>query len=216
MRPKRTLNSLCLATAAVSVAATAGSAHADPLGDVDDYIGRSAQTVCNRLSAAADKDGVAAELTAIVDDSRTNAARPFSYHEAQYVMASAVRNNCPGLEPLVQSNGVYQAADDYARAQQAARHAGVSTPADLPGLGHATRGQSCTNTITFVFALAPDGQTLACLPSSAPSYGLSAPVIGVRTLGSPCPDTGQLAQSTDGEPMMCLGAPAAWAVYRDL
>lgn len=216
MQLKRTLNSLCFATAAASVVAGAGSAHADPLADVDDYISRSAQTVCNRLSAAATNGGVAAELTAIVDDSHNNAARPLGYNEAQYVMASAVRNNCPGLEPLLQANGVYQAADDYARTQQAARHAGVSTPADLPGLGHATRGQSCTNTITFVFALAPDGQTLACLPSSAPSYGLSAPVVGVRTLGSPCPETGQLAQSTDGEPMMCLGTPSAWAVYRDL
>lgn len=216
MHLKRTLNSLCLATAAASFVATTASAHADPLGDVDDYVGRSAQAVCNRLAAAADKDGLATGLTAIVDDSHTNAARPFSYNEAQYVMASAVNNSCPTFEPLLKSNGVTQAADDYARAQLAARHAGVSTPADLPGLGHATRGQSCTNTITFVFALAPDGQTLACLASAAPSYGLSAPVVGVRTLGSPCPDTGQLAQSTDGEPMMCLGTPAAWTVYRDL
>lgn len=216
MRAKRSLNLPCLATATVSAIAIASTAHADSLSDVDDYVGRSAQAVCNGLSTAADKDGIATELTAIVDDSRKNARRPFSYNEAQYVMAGAVNSSCPTFEPLLQSNGVYQAANDYATAQQAARQSGGLTPADLPGLGHAALGQSCTNTKTFVFAVAPDGQTLACLPSASPSYGLSAPVVGVRALGTECPNSGQLAQSTDGEPMMCLGTPGAWTVYRDL
>jgi hypothetical protein len=216
MQLKHALNSLCLAAAAASTVATATPAYADALSEVDDYVGRSAQAVCNGLAAAADKDAVATELTAIADDSRRNAVRPFSPAEAQYVLAGSVNSNCPAFQPLLQSSGVYDAADRYVAAQRATRQGGATTPADLPGLAQATPGQTCTNTKTFVFAVTQGGQTLACLPSASPSYGLSAPVVGVRVLGAQCSVTGQLAQSTDGEPMMCLGTPGAWAVYRDL
>jgi hypothetical protein len=91
----------------------------------------------------------------------------------------------------------------------------AQTPTNLPGLQRASEGQPCSNTKTFIFALAPDGHTLACLPSHPPSYGLSATVAGVRPLGASCSETSQLGQSVDGEPMMCMGSPAIWSVYRD-
>ncbi len=215
MQLKPALNALCLAAATAS--ALVPAAHADALSEADDYVGRSAQAVCSGLAAAADRDAVATELAAIIDDSSRGAARPFTRAEAEYILAGAVNSNCPTFQPLLQSNGVYDAASDYAAAtRRNTALAGTSTPPDLPGLTQAMPGQPCTNTETFVFGITHDGQTLACLPSPSPSYGLSAPVIGVRTLGTGCPDNGQLAQSTDGEPMMCLGTPGSWTVYRDL
>lgn len=90
------------------------------------------------------------------------------------------------------------------------------TPENLPGLRQATLGASCSDTQNFIFALSPDNETLACVPNSpSPRYSLSAPVVGVRTLGAPCVEVSALGQSPAGEPMMCLGTPAKWGVYRD-
>jgi hypothetical protein len=217
MQLKPALHALCLAAAAASAFMPAVSAHADALSEADDYVGRSAQSVCGGLAAAADRDAVGTELAAIIDDSRRYAEQPFSRAQAEYILAGAVNSNCPTFQPLLQSNGVYDAANSYAAAtRRGTQQGGTSTPPDLPGLAQAVPGQPCTNTETFVFGITHDGQTLACLPSPSPSYGLSAPVVGVRTLGTACPDNGQLAQATDGEPMMCLGTPGSWMVYRDL
>jgi len=215
MQLKPALNALCLAAATFSALVPTGSAHADALSAADDYVGHSAQAVCSGL-AAADNDAVATELAAIIDDSRRFAEQPFTRPEAEYILAGAVNSNCPAFQSLLQSNGVYDAANRYAATRRDTQQGGASTPPDLPGLAQAMPGQPCTSTETFVFGITHDGQTLACLPSPSPSYGLSAPVIGVRALGSACPDIGQLAQSTDGEPMMCLGTPGSWTVYRDL
>ena len=90
------------------------------------------------------------------------------------------------------------------------------TPSDLPGLRQGSVGGACPDARNFVFAVAPDGHTLACLPGApSPKYVLSAPVVGVRPLGALCTETSQLGQSPDGQPIMCMGSPAKWAVYGD-
>lgn len=92
----------------------------------------------------------------------------------------------------------------------------VRTPRDLPGLKQGSVGAACPDARSFVFALVPDGQTLACIPGSpSPKYVQSAPVVGVRSLGAPCTETSQLGQSPAGQPMMCLGSPAKWDIYGD-
>lgn len=94
--------------------------------------------------------------------------------------------------------------------------AAVRTPRDLPGLKQGSVGAACPNAQSFVFALAPDGQTLACIPGSpSPKYVQSAAVVGVRSLGALCTETSQLGQSPAGQPMMCMGSPAKWDIYGD-
>lgn len=103
-----------------------------------------------------------------------------------------------------------------AQSNVAAPSAAVRTPSDLPGLKRGSVGAACPNATNFVFAIAPDGHTLACLPGEpSPKYVLSAPVVGVRSLGALCTETSQLGQSPAGQPMMCMGSPAIWAVYGD-
>jgi len=92
----------------------------------------------------------------------------------------------------------------------------MRTPRDLPGLKQGSVGAACPDARNFVFALAPDGQTLACIPGSpSPKYVSSAPVVGVRSLGAPCTENSKLGQSPAGQPMMCMGSPAKWDVYGD-
>jgi len=98
----------------------------------------------------------------------------------------------------------------------AAPSTAVRTPSDLPGLKRGSVGAACPDANSFVFAIAPDGQTLACLSGAqSPKYVLSAPVVGVRSLGALCTETSRLGQSPAGQPLMCMGSPAKWEVYGD-
>ncbi len=103
-----------------------------------------------------------------------------------------------------------------APANAAAPSPAVRTPRDLPGLKQGSVGAACPDPHNFVFAVAPDGQTLACIPGTqSPKYVQSAPVVGVRPLGAACTETSQLGQSPAGQPMMCIGSPATWVIYGD-
>jgi hypothetical protein len=94
--------------------------------------------------------------------------------------------------------------------------AAPSTAGDpVPGMKRAERGEPCSESEYFIFAISSDGQTLACL--GAPGhYELSAPVIGERVPGTECNEEG-LAQSPDGTPLLCLVAQGSrrWDTYND-
>ena len=85
---------------------------------------------------------------------------------------------------------------------------------DVPGMNYeAVSGAPCTNTDVFVFGRGPGGQSMACrwIPNQWPPvdtgfWTYSYPIQGVQQIGSPCPGPQTAAQSTDGRPMLCLGA----------
>jgi hypothetical protein len=88
----------------------------------------------------------------------------------------------------------------------------------VPGLIHdAVAGQPCSNTKVFIFGEEARGGFLAC--ASTMHGGVwrpSAPLVGVRQIGSTCAEPVVMqnvaAQSPDGQPLVCDGARAVWIV----
>ena len=78
----------------------------------------------------------------------------------------------------------------------------------VPYVNHdAQVGAQCTQSTRYNFGMDASGNTLAC--SSHSVWVSFAPLIGVRTLRSPCGDTSAVAQSPDGAPLKCAGG--AWS-----
>ena len=89
-----------------------------------------------------------------------------------------------------------------------------ATPSSCDGAGcvpyvnhEAQLGASCNQSTRYNFGMDSSGNTLAC--SSKSQWVSFAPLIGVRTLRSPCGDTSGAAQSPDGVPLKCAGG--AWS-----
>lgn len=68
-------------------------------------------------------------------------------------------------------------------------------------------GAHCNQTTRYNFGLDGLGNTLAC--NSKSMWVSSPPLVGVRTLRSPCGDATGVAQSPDGVPLKCDGG--AWS-----
>lgn len=68
-------------------------------------------------------------------------------------------------------------------------------------------GGACNQTTRYNFGMDSAGNTLAC--NSASEWVSFAPLVGVRTLRSPCNETSGVAQSPDGVPLKCDGG--AWS-----
>ena len=78
----------------------------------------------------------------------------------------------------------------------------------VPYVNHdAALGGPCTQSTRYNFGMDPSGNSLAC--NSKGQWVPFAPLIGVRTLRSPCGDTSAVAQSPDGVPLKCAGG--AWS-----
>jgi len=78
----------------------------------------------------------------------------------------------------------------------------------VPYVNHdAQLGALCNQSTRYNFGMDASGNTLAC--SSKSQWVSFAPLIGVRTLRSPCGDTSSAAQSPDGVPLKCDGV--AWS-----
>ncbi len=74
----------------------------------------------------------------------------------------------------------------------------------VPYVNHdAQLGAVCNQKTRYNFGMDASGNTLAC--SSKSQWVSFAPLIGVRTLRSPCGDTSGAAQSPDGVPLKCDG-----------
>ncbi len=78
----------------------------------------------------------------------------------------------------------------------------------VPYVDHdAQLGALCNQSTRYNFGMDASGNTLAC--SSKSQWVSFAPLIGVRTLRSPCGETSSAAQSPDGVPLKCDGG--AWS-----
>ncbi|MDZ4268324.1 MAG: hypothetical protein U1D00_21975 [Mycobacterium sp.] len=78
----------------------------------------------------------------------------------------------------------------------------------VPYVNHdAQLGAECNQSTRYNFGMDSAGNTLAC--SSKRQWVSSAPLVGVRTLRSPCAETSSAAQSPDGVPLKC--ADGAWS-----
>ncbi|MGB3354883.1 MAG: hypothetical protein WBB00_19200 [Mycobacterium sp.] len=71
----------------------------------------------------------------------------------------------------------------------------------------AQAGGACNQAPRYNFGTDAAGNTLAC--NSKGQWVSHAPLIGVRTLRSPCTETSSAAQSPDGHPLKCDGG--AWS-----
>ena len=67
-------------------------------------------------------------------------------------------------------------------------------------------GEHCTQNTRYNYGFDASGNTLAC--NSKSTWISSPPLVGVRTLRSPCDSSG-VAQSPDGVPLKCDGG--AWS-----
>lgn len=77
----------------------------------------------------------------------------------------------------------------------------------VPYVDHGAQlGAQCNQTTRYNFGMDASGNTLAC--NSKSQWVSFAPLIGVRTLRSPCTETSGAAQSPDGVPLKCDGG--AW------
>jgi hypothetical protein len=78
----------------------------------------------------------------------------------------------------------------------------------VPYVNHeAQLGAHCNQSTRYNFGMDASGSTLAC---NSKSHWVSfAPLVGVRTLRSPCGETSTVAQSPDGVPLKCAGG--AWS-----
>ncbi|MBB2993632.1 hypothetical protein FHR72_005142 [Mycolicibacterium iranicum] len=68
-------------------------------------------------------------------------------------------------------------------------------------------GEHCNQNTHYNFGFDGSGNTLAC--NSRSTWVSSPPLVGVRTLRSPCADATGVAQSPDGIPLKCDGG--AWS-----
>jgi hypothetical protein len=87
-------------------------------------------------------------------------------------------------------------------------------PTDVPGMNyHAALGAPCDNTQLFTFGRGRGGQAMKCswIPNQWPPvytgfWTISYPLHGVQETGAPCSVAKGAAQTSDGRPMLCLGA----------
>jgi hypothetical protein len=85
---------------------------------------------------------------------------------------------------------------------------------DVPGMSYdATQGAPCFGWDRNVFGRGPGGEALQCkwIPNQWPPiytgfWVTSYPLYGVQDVGASCPGPQAAAQSSDGRPMLCLGA----------
>jgi len=77
-------------------------------------------------------------------------------------------------------------------------------------------GEHCVQNTRYNWGLDAAGNTLAC--SSRSVWVPAPPLVGVRTLRSPCGDTRGVAQTPDGVPLSCVNgawsADYSWTFYR--
>ncbi|KWX66539.1 hypothetical protein [Mycobacterium sp. NAZ190054] len=88
---------------------------------------------------------------------------------------------------------------------------------DVPGMiydAHLTA--PCTNMDRYTFGRGPGGEALQCrwIPNQWPPiytgfWQISYELVGVRDIGSPCPQRQSAAQAPDGRPLVCMG-PQGW------
>ncbi|MGB2920104.1 MAG: hypothetical protein WA944_17645 [Mycobacterium sp.] len=77
----------------------------------------------------------------------------------------------------------------------------------VPYVDHGAQlGAQCNQTTRYNFGMDASGNTLAC--NSKSQWVSFAPLVGVRTLRSPCAEPSGAAQSPDGVPLKCDGG--AW------
>jgi hypothetical protein len=97
----------------------------------------------------------------------------------------------------------------------------AATPSTCDGAGcvpyvraDAQLGGHCTQNTRYNYGFDASGNTLAC--NSKSQWKSSPPLVGVRTLRSPCGDASGVAQSPDGVPLVCdAGAWSAdyWTMF---
>jgi hypothetical protein len=78
---------------------------------------------------------------------------------------------------------------------------------DVPGIDDdAVLGAPCDNWDRYIFGRGPSGEPLACVGFDGEGEWVSsAPLMGVRQIGSPCDGEGSaVAQSPDGRGLLCV------------
>jgi hypothetical protein len=88
----------------------------------------------------------------------------------------------------------------------------VATADDIPGIDdNAVLGAPCTNSDRYIYGRSPSGEPLACVAFDGDGQWVrSMPLVGVRSIGSPCTqESNGVAQSRDGLGMVCA-ADQGW------
>jgi hypothetical protein len=84
----------------------------------------------------------------------------------------------------------------------------IAAADDVPGIDDdAVLGAACDNWDRYIFGRGPRGEPLACVAFGGDEgeWVRSAPLVGVRPVGSPCgSDSSGAAQSPDGRGLVCV------------
>jgi hypothetical protein len=118
-------------------------------------------------------------------------------------IAAAIAGAAIGMAPAAAAEPGPDYSDDPGR-----------YPTDVPGINYEARlGAPCYSWERNVFGRGRGGEPLQCrwIPNQWPpvytGFWVAAyPLYGVQDIGAPCPGPQAAAQSSDGRPMLCLGA----------
>jgi hypothetical protein len=118
-------------------------------------------------------------------------------------IAAAIAGAAIGMAPAAAADPGPDYSDDPGR-----------YPTDVPGINYEARlGAPCYSWERNVFGRGRGGEPLQCrwIPNQWPpvytGFWVAAyPLYGVQDIGAPCPGPQAAAQSSDGRPMLCLGA----------
>jgi hypothetical protein len=83
----------------------------------------------------------------------------------------------------------------------------IASADDVPGIDDdAVLGAPCDSWNLYVYGRGPSGEPLACVAFDGQGEWVrSAPLVGVRSIGSACGDEGYgVAQSPDGRGLLCV------------